>query len=238
MKAILLAGGKGTRLRPYTNVLPKPLMPIGHFPILEIVLRRLRAAGITEVIICVGYLHHLLESYFGDGQKWDVRISYSREEEPLGTAGPISLVEGLDEDFLVMNGDILTDLPFEDLIALHKSDNAVATVTTYKKTVNVNLGVLDINGAGRIVDYAEKPVFDYWVSMGVYMFSPAVLTYLERGKYLDLPNLIRLLLNAERKVCCFRHEGTWFDLGRKEDYEAIATEEKFAFSLIPEAVMQ
>lgn len=221
MKALLLAGGKGTRLRPYTAVLPKPLMPIGEFPILDIVIRQLKAAGITDIVISVGYLSQLIESYFGDGERWGVGISYSREETPLGTAGPISLLENIEEPFLVMNGDILTDLHFASFCNTHKASNSLATVAMYKKKIKVELGTLKCNRDMHIIDYIEKPTLEYDVSTGIYMFSPRIKDYLVYNQRLDLPDLIRKLIDNGESVCGYPLEGLWFDLGRKEDYEEI-----------------
>ena len=221
MKALLLAGGKGTRLRPYTTVLPKPLMPIGEFPILEIVIRQMKTAGITDIVISVGYLSQLIEAYFGDGDRWGVNISYSRETSPLGTAGPISLLKGVEEPFLVMNGDILTDLNFASFWKSHQSDNAIATVAMYKKRIKVELGTLKCSREMNIVDYIEKPTLEYDVSTGIYMFDPRVKDYLEYNQRVDLPDLIRKLIDNRETVRGYPLDGLWFDLGRKEDYEEI-----------------
>ena len=221
MKALLLAGGKGTRLRPYTTVLPKPLMPIGEFPILEIVIRQLKAAGISDIVISVGYLSQLIESYFGDGERWGADITYSREASPLGTAGPISLLQDVDEPFLVMNGDILTDLNFSDFCKSHQSGSAIATVAMYKKKIKIELGTLECNNDMSIVGYIEKPTLEYDVSTGIYMFSPRVKDYLKYNQRLDLPDLIRKLIDNGETVRGYPLNGLWFDLGRKEDYEEI-----------------
>lgn len=218
MEAVILAGGKGTRLLPYTSVLPKPLMPVGDMPILEIVLRQLKACGINKITLTVGHLAALIESYFGKGERLGIEIVYSREEKPLGTAGPLGLIDPPKTDFLVMNGDLLTTFPFDVFAEQHKASGALGTVGVYRKKVQMSLGVLDLDG-DKIVGYREKPTLDFPVSMGIYMFSPKVLECIPSNEYLDLPNLIMNLINADAAVKTFFFEGIWLDIGRKEDYE-------------------
>jgi len=181
MKAVILAGGKGTRLAPYTVVLPKPLMPLGDRPVLEIIIRQLRHYGITDVVLAVGYLAELLEAYFGDGRRFGVNIEYSREEKPLGTAGPLALIDGLDEPFLVMNGDLLTNLDYAKLAAHHADAGAACTIAMYRRQVQITLGVMQVDPEYRLLDYIEKPTYDYQVSMGAYVFDPQVLDHSVRG---------------------------------------------------------
>jgi NDP-sugar pyrophosphorylase family protein len=218
MKVVILAGGKGTRLAPFTVVLPKPLVPLGDRPILEILLRQLRHYGITEVIMAVGYLSGLLEAYFGDGRRLGLRISYSREPKPLGTAGPLSLISGLDDTFLVLNGDLLTNLDYRKLIEYHRQSGAACTIGMYKRQVQVTLGVIQVDGDNRLVDYIEKPTYDYQVSMGVYVFEPVVLKYIKPDTYLDFPDLIKALLGDGQHVAGYPFRGYWLDIGRHEDY--------------------
>jgi len=218
VQSIILAGGKGTRLRPYTSVLPKPLMPVGDYPILEIVLRQLKADGVTHTTLTVGHLASLIESYFGQGEKLGMDITYSREDHPLGTAGPLGLIEPPKEDFLVMNGDLLTTFPFGEFAEQHKQSGAMCTVGVYRKTVKMSLGVLDLEG-DKIVGYREKPELVFPVSMGIYMFSPDVLQYIPKNQYLDLPDLILKLIAEEAAVNTYIFEGIWLDIGRKTDYE-------------------
>ena len=224
MKAIVLAGGKGTRLAPYTKVLPKPLMPIGDMPILEIILRQMQRAGIDEVVLTVGHLASLLQAFFQDGQNLGLKISYSFEDKPLGTAGPLSMVEGLDDTFLVCNGDVLTTLDLGDLIAYHKRSGAIATIATHPRNVHVDLGVIQFNGNQEIVGYIEKPTYSYQVSMGIYIFEPRVLEYIERNQYLDFPDLVLRLLAGGNRVVGYPFEGYWQDLGRADDYEQAVDE--------------
>jgi NDP-sugar pyrophosphorylase family protein len=223
LRAVVLAGGRGTRLSPYTTVLPKPLMPVGDMPILEILLRRLRSAGVRDVTLSVGYLASLLEAYFGDGGRWGLRIEYSREQEPLGTAGPLALVPGLNDTFLVMNGDLMTTLDFREIVRVHREQGAVATLGLFRKEVNIDLGVIETDGGGRVVEYIEKPTLTYEVSVGMYVMQPQVLQYIPAGQPLDLPELIRRLAGDGHLVFGYRFSGHWLDIGRHEDH-ALAIE--------------
>jgi len=218
MKAVVLAGGKGTRLAPYTTILPKPLMPIGDMPILEVLLRQMKRGGINHVVLMVGHLASLLRAFFGDGAQWDLDITYSQEQMPLGTAGPISLVQGLDKTFLVTNGDVLTTLDIRKLMAFHKKKGAVATIAAHRRQVKIDLGVIQWDGDDRVSGYIEKPTTDYTVSMGMYVFEPRVLDYIPVGQYLDFPDLILKLLAGGEKVCGYTFDGYWMDLGRPDDY--------------------
>lgn len=226
MRAVILAGGKGQRLRPYTTVLPKPLMPIGDMPILEVVLRQLKAAGVTRVTMAVGYLAELLQAFFGDGRRFGLAIDYSFEEQPLGTVGPLTLIPSLvdEEDFLMMNGDVLTTLDYGCLMARHRSSGADVTVATYRREVKIDFGVIESDDQDMLTGYVEKPRFDYRVSMGVYCFSSRVLSRLALGVHCDFPDLVKRLLGAGRPVASFPFDGYWLDMGRPDDY-ATAIEE-------------
>jgi len=220
MKAVILAGGKGTRLSPFTKILPKHLLPIVDMPILEVLLYLLKVAGVKDVIITVGHLAGLLRTYFGDGSEYDLNITYSHEDKPLGTAGPLSLVPDLKETFFVMNGDVLTTINFKDLLKFHKSQKAMATIAAHQRTVKIDLGVLlHAEDDFQVKDYIEKPSYDYVVSMGVYVFDPKVLQFITRNQYLDFPDLVLKLLAAGEKVVHLPFEGYWKDLGRPDDYE-------------------
>ena len=222
MKAVVLAGGKGARLAPYTHILPKPLMPIGDMPILEVLLRQMKRAGVDEVVLTVGHLAQLLQAFFLDGSQWGLHIRYSYENQPLGTAGPISLIEGLDETFLVTNGDVLTTLDLSALIAFHRAHGGLATIAVHRRQVKIDLGVVQCNGGNTICGYIEKPTYDYTVSMGLYVFEPRVLEYIPCGQYLDFPDLVLKLLAAGEKVVGYPFGGYWKDLGRPDDYEEAA----------------
>ena len=223
MRAIILAGGKGTRLAPYTIVFPKPLMPIDEMPILEIVLRQLARHDIKDVTLAVGYLAELVQAYCGDGGKFGVKLDYSKEEQPLGTAGPISLIRNLDETFLVMNGDLLTTIDYSAMWNYHKQRGAIATLASFQREVKIELGVVESTD-GWVKDYIEKPTYFYAVSTGIYIFEPEVLQYMERGARLDLPELILKLVRADQKVNVFNFEGYWLDIGRHDDYETAIQE--------------
>jgi NDP-sugar pyrophosphorylase family protein len=218
MRAVILAGGKGTRLLPYTTVIPKPLMPVGDRPILEIIVRQLKRYGFLQITMAVGHLSELIEAYFNDGSKYGIRIDYSREEKPLGTIGSLALIDGLSETFLVMNGDVLTDLDFARLIEFHKTNKAVATIATYNKKVNIDLGVLETDESLRLKQYREKPTLKYDVSMGVYVFEPEILGFIEPGIYLDFPDLVLDLIGHGEKVMAYPFDGYWLDIGRHEDH--------------------
>jgi NDP-sugar pyrophosphorylase family protein len=220
MKAIVLAGGKGARLAPYTKVLPKPLMPIGDMPILEVILRQMKLAGIKDVVLTVGHLSELLRAFFQDGSRLGLDISYSYEDSPLGTAGPIAFVPNLNETFLVMNGDVLSTLSLSKLIEFHKEQNAIATIATHHRKVKIDLGVIQWNGGTHIRGYIEKPSYDYSVSMGIYVFEPAILAYIPTGEYYDFPDLVKKLIEKGEKVVGYRFDGYWQDLGHPEDYES------------------
>ena len=219
MKAVILAGGKGTRLAPYTTVLPKPLMPIGDMPILEIVLRQMANYGFKDVTLAVGYLAELLMAYCGDGSKFGISVNYSREEHPLGTAGPIALVPKLDDTFLVMNGDLLTTLDYGEMYRYHKERKAIATLAAYQREVKIDLGVIDISDDDWVIDYIEKPTYKYSVSTGVYIFEPQVLDFITPDQRLDLPELVLRLIDQGHPVNVYRFDGYWLDIGRHDDYE-------------------
>lgn len=222
MKAVILAGGKGARLAPYTKVLPKPLMPIGDMPILEVILRQIKIARITDVVLTVGHLSELLRAFFQDGSRLGLNITYAYEDSPLGTAGPVAFVPHLDETFLVMNGDVLSTLRLDELIQFHKEQKAIATIATHHRNIKIDLGVIQWDGDAQITGYIEKPSYDYSVSMGIYVFEPEVLAYIPKGKYYDFPELVKKLIEVGEKVVGYRFDGYWQDLGRPDDYERAA----------------
>lgn len=219
MRAVILCGGKGTRLRPYTTVLPKPLMPIGEMPILEVVMHQLKRAGISRITVAVGYLAELIEAFFRDGSRIGVPIDYSIETEPLGTVGPLTLIDGLDQPFLMMNGDILTDLDYADLLRFHRASGAAATIASYERTVKIDFGVLETDASNAITDYIEKPSYNYRVSMGIYVFQPEVLRHLTYNQRFDFPDLVKLMIGLGEKVVTYPFSGYWLDMGRPDDYE-------------------
>lgn len=225
MKAVVLAGGKGTRLAPYTKILPKPLLPIDDMPILEILLRQMKRSGVDQVYLTVGYLAGLFTAFFQNGDRLGLNIQYSYEDRPLGTAGPLSLIPSLcEETFLVTNGDVLTDLDFCDLYDAHRRTGAIATIASHARKVKVDLGVIQFDDSHRIVGYIEKPTYDFYVSMGIYVFEPRVLEYIPRNQYLDFPDLVLRMVAAGENVRGFPFDGYWQDLGRADDYEQAVQE--------------
>ena len=219
LTAVILAGGKGTRLRPYTVSLPKPLMPIGEHPIIEIVIIQLRQAGISRIVIAVGYLESLLKAYLGDGSRFGVEISYSSETEPLGTAGPLNLLKDqLNDTFLFMNGDVFTDIDFSKLLDQHLDSESVATVGLSTRKVDIDFGVVEQDANGNFSKWKEKPSLEYDVSMGIYVLEPKALTFLPDG-FVNIPDLIVELSARGETVKGYRHDGYWLDIGRPQDYE-------------------
>ncbi len=234
MRAVILAGGKGTRLEPYTWLFPKPLVPLGDKPVMEILIRQLARYGITHITVAIGHLGELVATYFGDGSEYGVQIDYSREENALGTAGPLALIDGLEDDFFVMNGDILTTLPFDSMMRFHRAQGGCATVAMHHKDVKLQLGVIHTNGNHEITGYVEKPTLSYAVSMGIYIFTPHVLQHIPSGNYLDFPDLVQTLLQADRRVISFPCSDYWADIGTHADYEtAVAEYEERKHELIP-----
>ncbi len=240
-RAVVLAGGLGTRLRPYTAVIPKPLMPVGDRPILDIVMRQLRRHGVEHVTVATGHLAELIEAFFGDGSAYGLAVDYHREREALGTVGALALIDGLadlDAPFLVMNGDVLTDLDPAALVRRHRETGAAATIAVTTRTVQVSLGVMrfeDAEDGARVTDYVEKPSLDYEASMGVYCFDPRALAYIEPGERLDFPDLVLRLIKAGELVHAWRPEAYWLDIGRHEDYEQAMEEfEQMRSRLLPD----
>jgi len=225
MKAIVLAGGKGTRLRPYTTVFPKPMVPVGDHPILEIILRKLAREGFTEVVLSVGYLAELIRAYFSEPRPGlePLTLRYVYETAPTGTAGALQLVPDLTSTFLLMNGDVLTTLPFDRLVAFHKERGAALTIATHEKNVTIDLGVLETDETGKLTRYLEKPTLSYRVSMGVYVAEPSVLAHVPKETRFDFPDLVHALLAAGEPVHAYRSSDFWLDIGRHEDYEEAQT---------------
>ncbi len=217
-KAVILAGGKGTRLQPYTLVLPKPLMPVGDLPVIEILLKWLRRNGVGRITITVGPLGHLIRALCGDGSQWDMRIRYSVEPEPLGTIGPLLLLrKQVTETFLVLNGDLITNLDLRAFVASHRQSGGMVTVAVTEKSVKVDLGVIETQ-EGRITGFREKPTMKFQVSMGIYCMEPAILDLIPRGVPFGFDNLMLTMLERGLPVHVYEHQGIWMDIGRPEDY--------------------
>lgn len=224
-RAVLLAGGRGTRLYPYTAVFPKPLVPVGDKPILEILIRQLKYYGFREITLCVGHLANLIETYFGDGSRFGVKLDYSFEDKPMGTIAPLNLLGDLPNTFLVANGDLLIDFDFRKIWKAHRSNGAILTIGTCIRHEKVELGVLEAKEK-MVVSYKEKPEFDYRVSTGVYIFSKRVLEYVPKKTYFDFPCLVNKLLENKEKVMSYDISGFWLDIGRPDDYQKAV--EKFS----------
>jgi NDP-sugar pyrophosphorylase family protein len=224
IKAVVLAGGRGTRLAPYTTVLPKPLMPIGDIPVLDVVIRQLVRAGATEVILSVGYLAELIMAYCGDGSRYPVKLTYVREESPLGTVGPLGLIPGLNETFFLLNGDVITTLDLGALLAFHRREGAALTVAVNRREVQINYGVVERLENNEIRAYKEKPTLEYLVGMGICVFEPAALRMLTPGEKLDVPELLARCFKAGVKVAGYLSNDYWLDIGRIDDYQQAVTD--------------
>ena len=218
MQAVILAGGKGTRLLPYTTILPKPLMPMGDMPILEIIIRQLKKYDITDITISVGYLAGLIETFFGDGSKFGVKLNYSMEHEPLGTAGPISLIDNIDETFLLMNGDVLTSMDYKKFIEYHRTNKSILTIGLHTQSYQIPLGYIEHDMNYNVTNYIEKPVHKFDVGMGIYLMEPEILQYINKEKKLDIPELVLKLISDNKKVIGYPTDEYWLDMGKHEDY--------------------
>ena len=217
-RAVILAGGKGTRLRPYTVVLPKPLMPVGEFPILEVIIRQLARSGYSRVTLAVNHQAELIKAFFGNGDKWALDIDYSLEDRPLGTMGPLKLIRDLPEKFLVMNGDTLTDLNYGAFYDRHVPEADLFSISSHVREHVVDYGVLETDPNGRLVAFREKPHLTYEVSMGVYMCSRELLEYIPAGESFGFDQLMLDLIRVGKPARVVRHSGYWLDIGRPDDY--------------------
>ena len=219
MKAVIQSGGKGTRLRPYTTILPKPLLPVGSKPVLELLLKWLRRNGMNEVYITTGYLGHLIRSVCGDGRQWDLKITYTEEAEPLGTIGALSLLrDKLDETFLVINGDVLTDLNLGAFLATHRREGSSLTIATIRRSVRMDFGIIE-DSNNIVVKFREKPNLSHLVSMGIYCMEPEILGHIPSGVPFGFDNLVFRALDIGLPMRTFLHDGFWLDIGRIEDFQ-------------------
>ena len=220
MRAVILAGGKGTRLAPFTVNFPKPLVPLGDMPVLEILIQRLIRHGITNITLTLGHLAELIMSYLDNRKELvkSINLTYVHESKPSGTAGSLALVKGLDKTFLGMNGDLLTNLNLHSLVQFHREQKAILTVASHARDVRIDMGVLEFNSDYQITRYLEKPTSTHYVSMGIYVYEPEVLNYIEPGKYLDFPDLVVRLIEKGKRVCAFPCDCAWLDIGRPDDY--------------------
>ncbi len=219
-RTVILAGGKGTRLLPYTANFPKPLMPIGERPVVEILIRQLVKCGLTDITLTLGHLAELTRAYFSHRADLtsQIDLKFVQEEQPTGTAGSLALVPGLDSTFLVANGDILTNLNFMDLIRFHKERSAILTIASHVRKVGTDFGVIQVDEGNRVTDYLEKPEYTHLVSMGIYVYEPEVLRYIKANEYLNFPDLVLRLIAANQLVCSYPTDCLWLDIGRPDDY--------------------
>ena len=235
MRAIILAGGKGTRLMPYTTTIPKPLMPVADKAIMEIVVDQLKSCGFDHLTVAVNHGAQLIMAYFGDGGKWGVRLDYSIENKPLSTMGPLKLIEDLPEHFLVMNGDILTDLDYGDLLLSHIESGAIGTISTFERDTKIDFGVLKYNGQeNRIAGFVEKPVEHFCVSMGIYAFSRRIMQFIPEGEPFGFDDLMLKLIAEQQDIRARPFGGYWLDIGRPDDYDKANNEyERVIDRLLP-----
>jgi NDP-sugar pyrophosphorylase family protein len=222
MRAVILAGGKGTRLRPYTTVLPKPLMPLGNQPILELILHQLSGAGFRQVDLSVGHLGGLIRAYLTESKavSGELEIGYLYEDEPLGTAGALRLIDPPPQEaFLVMNGDILTTLDYAELMRFHERERPALTIASHQKEVQLSLGVIESQGGdNEVTGFVEKPTLHYEVSMGIYVYEPSALAHIPDGRF-DFPDVVLALLEAGERVLTYPFAGEWFDIGTRDEHE-------------------
>jgi NDP-sugar pyrophosphorylase family protein len=224
-QAVIMAGGKGTRLHPYSALFPKPLMPLGDMPVLELLLRRMKNAGITDVILAVNHLGHLIEAFFGDGANLGLRIRYSNEEKPLGTAGALAnMINDLDDTFIVTNGDLLTTMDLAQMARRHVETGCDASIGIYERENKIDFGLIEFDADDRLSAYREKPTSMYYVSMGIYILQrEAVRQFVTDGDYLDMPTLLLKMKAADADVRCYHDDCLWLDIGRPDDFARAQT---------------
>lgn len=218
-RAVILAGGKGTRLKPYTLTMPKPLVPIGDIPILEIIICQLKNAGFDHITLSVNHMADMIREFCGDGSKWGVKIDYSLEKKPLSTMGPLKLIEDLPDNFLVMNGDVLTNLNFATFFDKHIQKGSIFTISAYERDHKVDYGVLEVNKDNLLTGFQEKPILHYLVSMGVYMVNRKCLEVIPYDMFYGFDDLMLDLIANRTPAYIKSFNGYWLDIGRPEDYE-------------------
>lgn len=218
-RAVILAGGKGTRLRPYTMTLPKPLVPLGDKPILELVINQLRKFGFDHVTLTVNHMAEIIQAFFGDGSKWGIKIDYTFEDKPLSTMGPLTLIPDLPDSFLVMNGDVLTDLDFGMFYESHINEQSLFTICAHRRKEKIDYGLLHIDDNQLLKEFEEKPDYNFLVSMGVYMVSKGIVDYIPSDTFFGFDHLMYKLLAEEKPVKVSEYSGYWLDIGRPSDYE-------------------
>ncbi|MBV8733064.1 MAG: NTP transferase domain-containing protein [Acidobacteriia bacterium] len=219
MMAVILAGGKGTRLKPFTMTIPKPLLPLGDVPILEIVIGQLVASGVSRIVLTLGYMPQLFMASIGNGDRWGIAIESILEHDPMGTAGSLRLVKDLDENFLVLNGDLLTTIDYRMLFDQHLSRKACATIALSRREVHIDYGVVRATNDGFLAEYIEKPSIPYSVSMGINVLSRKSLDFIPPVGKFDMPDLMRAISASGRGVVCYETDCYWKDIGRFDDYQ-------------------
>lgn len=217
-RAIILAGGKGTRLKPYTIALPKPLVPIGDKPILEIIITQLVKHGFNHITITINHFADIIKAFFGDGSKWGIKIDYSLEKKPLSTMGPLSLINDLPDNFLIMNGDVLSDINYSKLYAEHTKSDNVFTISSCKREQMTDYGILEISQDNKLKGFTEKPIMKYNVSMGIYIANRKILDYIPYNEFYGFDQLMIDLIKDKKPVLIKSHNGYWLDIGRPDDY--------------------
>ncbi len=217
--AVILAGGKGTRLKPYTISLPKPLVPISDKPILEIIILQLKKYGFDHITISLNHLAEIIKAFLGDGSKWDIKIDYTLEEKQLSTMGPLTLISDLPENFLVMNGDVLTDLNYDDLYQFHTTRGNLFTISSFRRTAKIDYGVLHNNVSQQLIKFEEKPTLEFLVSMGIYMVNKEIVKFIPRDTFFGFDHLMKLLIERSEFPSLYEFNGYWLDIGRPDDYE-------------------
>jgi NDP-sugar pyrophosphorylase family protein len=225
-RAVILAGGKGTRLKPYTVTLPKPLVPVGDMPILEIIIRQLVKHGFSHITITVNHMAEIIKAFFGDGAKWNIKIDYTTESKPLSTMGPLTLIPDLPEDFLVLNGDVLTDLDFSAFVNHHIQNQNNFTIAAHKRTEKIDYGVLGTNKDNRLIRFDEKPSSEFLVSMGVYMINKKIVGLIPENTFFGFDHLMKMLIEKSAYPSVYEYNGYWLDIGRPDDYEKAANDLK------------
>lgn len=216
-RAVILAGGLGTRLKPYTISMPKPLVPINDMPVLEIIIMQLKNYGFSHITLAVNHLSNLITDFFGDGSKWNLKIDYIHESKPLSTMGPLSLLDDLPDKFLVMNGDVISDLNYRDFLEYHSLGDSIFSISSFIRKEKIDYGVLDV-ADNRLLNFKEKPEYEFKVSMGIYACSKEVLSYIPQNMFYGFDNLMNAFISADVKVNVITHEGYWLDIGRPSDY--------------------
>ena len=220
MKAVILAGGLGTRLKPYTNSLPKPMLPLGEKPILEHLIEWVRKNGVKEIVLCVSYLRKKIEDYFGDGEKFGVKIEYAISKKPLATAGQLKTAEKfIDDTFVCLYGDSIYNFSLRNMITQHKKSKSIVTMSLYDYKFNLKYGVINTVNNGRVISWSEKPEYSAKINMGCYIMEPEVFRLIPKNKSYGMDDTIRKILARKMKVSSMISKKGFIDIGDKDTYE-------------------